>query len=254
MKKTKIGAMIMALAMASAVALPIVNAGNLSFSSESDTLIKGCPVQIDLNIDTQWEEVNSVDLGIMMNDGFTFNSFDIDDGVFRTYSNPKQAVARKGDFKGRNYLRVLATTASPNGYNGEGKLSSITITPTADEITLEFYAIPGHDWDDTNLMVMGEDKVVKDVLKEAQSKTFKVVEGECLVSALEEINLEEVEFTVSAEEVEDLVIDTTDVNEENVFDKTQIKTWVEINWMYLSGAALLLIIIIIIASRKKRKK
>jgi len=240
----------MVLAFASTLA---VNAGNLSFTSENDKLIKGCPAQIDIIIDTEWEEVNSVDLGIILNDGFTVNDFDTSEGVYRTYSQAKKMTAKEGDFNGKEFLSMLISTTSPNGYMGEGKLGTLTITPNTDEVTLSFYAVSDYDGQDTNLMVL-EDGVSVDKLNKAESKTFKVIEGECTVTTLWEISLEEGEKSIKAEEVKEMIEDTTDVIETNVFDTNQEQTRIESNWLYVAIAIILVIILLVVILKPKKKK
>lgn len=251
MKTTKVLASALVLLMGTSA---LAQAGSLSFVSESESLTKDCPVKIDVMIDTEGEDVNSVDFALLKNDSFVLNEVDSTDGVFRTYTQPKEKVANEKDYKGQEFVSLLATTASPNGFNGEGKFLTLTVTPTADMADLQIYMIPGGNGEDSNLAVKKGDDVV-DVLSSAEPMSYTVVEGECNVAALEAINFEDTEEpVVTAAVVEDVVEDTTDLNEANVFDETQEGSFLAQNWMYLAIAIVVVIIVLVVALKPKKKK
>jgi len=241
-----------ALAFASAALTQTTEAGSLSFSTESDTVVKNCPIQVDILIDTEWEEVNSLDLGIVLNDEFEINEVKTDEGVLRTYSQPNSMTAKLGDFKGKEILSMLASTTSPNWYNGAGKLLSLTITPKTNKLNLEFYMIPGNEGEDSNLMVKKGDKIV-DVLSTVNNKNITTTEGECNVEALEKMELTEVETTVLSEEVEDTIADTTEINKDVIFDESQEVTLLQEYGLYIAVILIAIILILILITRKKKK-
>ncbi|NOZ43644.1 MAG: hypothetical protein GXP45_00445 [bacterium] len=102
--------------------------------------------------------------------------------------------------------------------------------------------------------MQGDDAV--DVLTEAFPVSYKVVEGSCEVAPLDALTLQEATpTTVVAEEVKNIVEDTTDINPENIFDKAQTKTFFEENWLYLTiGVVILIALILLLKPKKKNKK
>lgn len=253
MKKIKLLANGMLLTLVSSIAFGVTQAATLSFVSPTETLTKDCPAQIDVMINTEGEEVNSADFVLVTNDTFVLNEINTTDGVFRTYTQPTATTAKEGDFKGKNVVRLVATTASANGFNGDGKFLSLTITPTTDNVNLELYAIDGFAGDDTNLAVVKDGKA-KDALTKALPITYKVVEGSCTVAPLEALTLEKAATTVMAEKIENVVEDTTNLNEENIFDTTQDQNFFEANWLYIAIGVVVLIVIILAIKPKKNGK
>lgn len=251
MKKSKI---LIVLGLAVSVMAGTTFAGKLAFSG-TDTMIKNCPTTIDIYVDTQGEEIGTAGVNIVLDDSFVVNRFESNEGVYRSYTSPKILTARKGSFEGKEFLRLLGTTSSPNGYQGEGVFGTITVTPTADKVNLDFYMIPDYDGEDSNL-ALDTDGDITDALTEVENKVFNVVDGECNVAALGEIEIEEPEASVFAEETEAKIEETLEINEENIFDMSQETNRLKKNMMYvaIAAAALILVIIIIVVARKKRKK
>jgi len=239
------------LVLASGLILGSANASTLSFSNESETLTKDCPTTIDVMVDTEWQEINSLDFVLLPNDSFVLNEIKTNEGVFRTYTNPKKSIANQWENKGKETIRMIATTASKNGFNGDGKLLSLVITPKQDNVNLELYAIEWYEGDDTNLIMVTDDNEAVDTLKKVTPVSYKVIEGQCTLATMDEITIEKQEVSVVTEEVTNIVEDTTDVNEENVFDKTQEKNFLQSNWIYLAGGLAIIIIILIIALKPK---
>jgi len=240
------------LALTGGLVLGQANASTLSFASTAETLTKDCPTTIDVMIDTEWEEINSLDFVLLPNDSYTLNEIKTDEGVFRTYTNPKESTANQGTSKGEKTIRMIATTASANGFNWDGKLLSLVITPTSDEVNLELYAEEGYEGDDTNLIMVTEDNKAVDTLKSVTPAKYSTTEGECTLTTMEEITLEEPEVSVVAGEVENIVEDTTAINEENIFDETQEKNFLQENWRYLAGGLAIIVIILAIALKPKK--
>jgi hypothetical protein len=252
MKNTKIIGLGL-LALASGLVLGTAHASTLSFVSQVETLTKDCPTTVDVMIDTEGQEINSLDFVLLENDSFVLNQIKTDEGVFRTYTNPKDSVANEGKYAGRNTVRLIATTASQNGFNGDGKLLSLVITPKSDNVKLELYDIAGYEGDDTNLVMVTEDNEAVDTLKAVDPAEYNAVEGECALAPMEKISLEKPATTVSAEEVTNIIEDTTQVNEENVFDASQEKNFLQENWLYIAAGLAIIIIVLIVALKPKKE-
>jgi len=229
------------------------NAGSLSFYTETETAIKNCPMQVDILLDTEWEEVNSIDLGVILNDSFEVNEVKSDDWVLRAYSKPKSMTARMWNFEWKEVMSMLASTNSPNWYKGEWKLLSLTVTPKSDVMDLEFYMVKWNEWEDTNLMTKKWDKIV-DILNSVWNKKIKVTEWECWVEPLEKINLSWTETTVLAEEVEDIVAENTEINKDVIFDESQKTNIIKEYWLYIAIVLVAIVLVFILVSKNKKKK
>jgi len=204
-------------------------------------------------INTEGEEINSLDFVLLPNESYILNEVKSEDGVFRTYTNPKGAIASHEDYKGKKTIRMIATTASRNGFNGDGKLLSLVITPKTDEVNLELYAVPGYEGDDTNLVELTEDGDAIDTLNRTMPANYPATEGTCALAQMPEITLATTDIGVVAEEIENIVEDTTILNEENVFDKDQEKNFLENNWIYLAGGLAIIIVALVLAMKPKKK-
>jgi len=228
------------------------NAATLSFSG-ADTLIKNCPSQIDIMIDTQQEEINSAGVNFFANDSYILNKVETNEGVFRSYANPKKLTARSKTFAGQEYRRILGTTSSRNGFKGNGIYASLIITPKSDTLILNFYAIPGSEWEDTNLVKV-INGTTNDTLTEANSKTFTISKEECTVASLEELITTEPKPTVDTIEIEQVIEKTTETNIKNIFDRSQETNRLKKNRLYaLIGLTVVILLILLVSSFKKKK-
>lgn len=251
MKKQKI------IIVAIALCLPLMSvsyAAKLTFSW-TDTMIKNCPTQVDVYLDTQGKEIGTAGVNIMLNkDEFTVNKFDTSEGVFRNYPAPKVLKARKGDFQWKNFLRLIGTTSSPNGFIWTGSFGTLTITPLGDKLTLEFYMIPWYDGEDSNL-ALRIDNNVKDILTEVENKTINVIEWDCPVKQLPEIKIIDTDTSVFAEDTKYIIEDNSDLNKENIFDVKQETNRFKKNINYIAiSIAILVIVLVVLLSRKKKEK
>ncbi|NOZ43643.1 MAG: hypothetical protein GXP45_00440 [bacterium] len=73
MKKIKLLASALLFTLVGSLAIGVSQAATLSFVSPSETLTKDCPVQIDVMINTEGKEVNSLDFVLVQNDSFVLN-------------------------------------------------------------------------------------------------------------------------------------------------------------------------------------
>jgi len=224
--------------------------------SWSDTMIKGCPSQIDIYLDTSNKEVWTAGIDIFLDQkNFNINEFDSRQWVFRTYSKAKLFQARKWNYKWKDFIRILWTTSSSKGFKGLGKFGTLTITPHSDQINLEFYMVPGYEGEDSNL-ASNENGTMVDILDNVENKTIQTISGTCKLATLKTITLVDTEnTTVFADKAEFQFEDNTNINKENIFDKSQKDNRFKRNINYLAIFTwLLLIIFIIISSKKSTKK
>lgn len=250
MKKQKLLIVLMA---ATLPLLNVTSAAKLMFSW-ADTMIKNCPTEIEIYLDTEGEKVGSAGVNIIMNDeNFIINDFNSNDGVFRMYTAPKKGTARKGKYEGKNFLRLIGSTSSANGYVWEWLFGKLTITSIADEVDLEFYIIPGYEGEDSNLATNKEWDIV-DILTEVKNKKIQVNEWTCPIKALEPIEFSEEEVSVFVEKTKEKAEDTMEINEENIFDKSQETNWIKKNINYITIAIAIIIIIILLSLTLKKEK
>ena len=249
MKKQKLLIVLMTLC------LPLANtahAAKLMFSG-ADSMIKNCPSQVDIYIDSQEDDISTAGVNIVLyEDQFIVNEFLSNQGVFRLYPEPKMFTAREGDFAGKQFLRLIGSTSSANGYEGIGKFGTLTITPTADQVNLDFYMLPDFEGEDSNL-VTDIDGNSTDVLTSIENKVIQVKEGECKVATLPALELTDIEGEIFADDALYKLEDTMQVNEENIFDKNQEAKWIKKNINYIAIVIALLIVAVLLVVLIKNK-
>ncbi len=152
-------------------------------------------------------------------------------------------------------MKFMGTTSSAKGYKGEGKFGSVTITSNSDSVDLNLYMVEDYAGDDSNLFVLNEEGTSKDVLTSVKNISLKVIDGECPVEALGEIDLSEPQAeTVSAVAVEDVMDESVEVIEENVFDKSQENNILKKYRLYGVIVIAIILLIVVLSSLKKKKK
>jgi len=231
----------------------ILFAGRLYFQTP-DEVIQNCPTKINIIMDTQGEDVNSAGINVLLNDSFVINKFDISSGVFRSYAKPKELTATKKEFKWLEFLRLLWTTSSPNGYQGKWIFATLTITPTSDQLNLEFYNIPWYDGEDSNLAVIQKNNNIIDVLKATPKQQINTVQKECTITKLKKLDLKSIDTNINTEYVIDTIEDSIKVINKNVFDSSQEKNRIKRNFLPISILLLIIIIISITLLTKKKEQ
>lgn len=217
------------------------SAATLSFVAPSDTLVEGCPTPIDIMVDTQDAEANSVDLVLNLhNDQFAYNNFNVDQWIFSTYTKPSIIDG--------NHLHILWTTASPSSYKGIGKFWTLTITPKWTVLDLSFFMKPDFAGADSNVF----DSSAKDVLTEVQNKTFTVVKGTCPVAAQaaqEPQPLKAPDLAVNQQQLP-AALEKATLKNEGVVLPTSVE--IPLYAIYIGIAVLLLVLIALILFRQKK--
>lgn len=250
MNKNRIASLLIS---ASLLVIGTTFAGTLSFQT-SGNIIKNCPTQIDIIIDTQDKEINTAWINIFLNDSFIINEYSAQWGVFRAYPGPKTHKASEEGFKEKEFIRFIGTSSSKEWFKGEGKFSTITITPTSDILDLEFYMIPEFEGEDSDLAYITEDWQVKDALTAVENKIIQTKKGECIIGKLEELKIEKDTNTITTIELLNIVEKDTEILEENIFDTSQETNRLKRNKINLIVAIWLLLIIITILTTRKKKK
>ena len=178
--------------LALATLTPVVShAATLEFSPSTGTFVRGCPVTVNVVLDTQDNQTTASDVKIIEQPSiFTINSFDYDSGVFKAYSSPIRGTTRDASFHGSQYLYFLGTTASAIGFQGRGDFGALTFTPRAgiNDLTLSLYYVPGLNGEDSNVAEIN-DGVVSDGLTNVVNGQYHFVDGTCTGGALPEISI-----------------------------------------------------------------
>jgi len=220
------------------------------FLSWNEEVVKNCPTEIEIRIDTEDKEVNSAWVNLILNDNFIVNNVDSKIWVLRSYATPKKLKARIWEFENKEYLRLLWTTNSPNNFEWKWIFSKITITPKND-FTLEFYAIPWYEWEDSNLSTKDNWKVI-DILWSVENKKFNIVDWECKYESLEEIKFEEPKTLISTEEITTKTEKSITTNKENIFDRSQETNFFKKNRVYLIIWTIIIFLVSLLLKKKKK--
>lgn len=162
-------------------------ASKLWFQPQSPEAIENCPTSVDVYLDTEGQETTAMDLRVLEDKSFTFNDFNGQGGLFRSYSTPR--ITESGKQKS---MYVIASTVSRQGINGSGKLGTLTVTPLANstQLSLKFAMVPWADADDSNVPVFSGSGTPVDSLKEAQNITIPVKKGSCTTASQQALTTE----------------------------------------------------------------
>jgi len=229
-------------------------AGEISFQWPNQ-LIKNCPAEITIMMDTNWEEINTAWINILLDDSFTINQYNITEWVLRTYVNAKKMTARKGEYKWKDFLRLLWTSSSSKWFKWKWIFAKLMITPKSDTVNLDFYMIDWYDGEDSNL-TSNIDWKITDILNTTNSLKIPVVEWECTIWALDEIDLNETNTTwLLISEVMESTEENIQVIKENIFDISQETNRFKRNLIYIAivFAAIIIITLILILTKKTKK-
>ena len=155
-------------------------AASLSLSPASGTLNKGCPVTLDINLDTTGADTDGTDAILLYdNTRFTANSIDtnLPTKIYNDYPG-----SNIDDTSGKITVSGLASVSSP--FNGKGTLAKINLTvkdsaPTgAAQIKFDFTS--GGKTTDSNVVQRG---TVADVLSSVANGNYTIGSGTCAGAA-----------------------------------------------------------------------
>lgn len=144
-------------------------------------LISQCSNNIDIMIDTEWVETNTVGVSFYIDDTvFALNDLDTVWWIFPAYTSFVRGKAWNWDKKWQQTISFMWTTAKKEWFKWKWKLATISIVPLlgVNSFDMEFYAIPEFSADDSNINYT-VDWEVFDALKEAVWSRYNVVKWEC---------------------------------------------------------------------------
>lgn len=253
MNKTKMFISTLLIAMTSILFIGTSNAASISLV-QSGQAIKDCPMQVKIMIDTEGKEINSAGINIFLSDEFIINKFNAEQGIFREYIPAKKLKSQSSDYANKEYLRLIASSSSQNWYKGEGEFWILTITPKTNTLNLELYMVPWSEWEDSSLVIINDDNTANDILSKTNNLNISVIEWECNINQLTEIDLTQTETSIIAENVQQEVEEKISINTENVFDRNQETNRLKKNRIYLIIATVILVLFIFLLKPKKKKK
>lgn len=155
-----------------------VLAATLSLSPASGTLNKGCPVTLDINLDTTGSETDGTD-AILIYDNTRFTAASIDTELpQKIYSDyPGSNI---DDVAGKITVSGLASVAT--AFNGKGTLAKVNFTvketaPTgATQVKFDFNANDPGKTIDSNVVQRG---TVADILTSVTNGNYTIGSGNC---------------------------------------------------------------------------
>jgi len=156
-------------------------AGKIRLEPSQWEFISRCPFTIDVMMDMEWVESNTVWISFFIDDSvFALNEFDSVWWMFPAYTSFVRGKARHGEYKWRETISVMWTTAQKKWVSWKGKFVTLKILPLlwTKSMKLDFYTIPGFLADDSNINYASGDKIY-DALIESIWWSYTFVEGEC---------------------------------------------------------------------------
>lgn len=151
-------------------------AASLSLSPSSGTLNKGCPVTLDINLDTGGSDTDGTD-AILFYDNTRFSATSIDTELpIKIYSDyPGSNI---DEASGKITVSGLASVSS--GFNGKGTLAKINLTvkeaaPTG-ATQIKFDYTSGGKTTDSNVVQRG---TVADILTSVTNGNYTIGTGNC---------------------------------------------------------------------------
>ncbi|PJA48267.1 MAG: hypothetical protein CO170_03215 [candidate division SR1 bacterium CG_4_9_14_3_um_filter_40_9] len=154
------------------------SAAKLSFSYPQTSLVDDCPSKIDVLLDTEGQMTTAMDLKILFDPSVMSREyFDIDGSVFKTSTLPYFSSA-----DGIQTSYILLSTLSRWGFNGVGKVGTITVIPKlvsdAPYLNLKFSMVPNKDSDDSNVVIVSGGETF-DVLDKTSELYLPISVGDC---------------------------------------------------------------------------
>ena len=144
-------------------------------------LLSQCPNNIDVMIDTEWVETNTVGVSFYIDDTvFALNELDTVWWVFPAYTSFVRGKAWHWDRKWQQTISFMWTTAKKDWFKWKWKIATLKIIPLlgVKSFDLEFYAIPSFSADDSNVNYILNWEILDD-LKEAIWAKYNVIQWEC---------------------------------------------------------------------------
>lgn len=144
-------------------------------------LISQCPNSVDIMIDTESVETNTVGISFYMDDtSFALNELDTVWWVFPAYTSFVRWKAWHWDNKWQQTISFMWTTAKKDWFKWKWKISTLNIIPLlwVKSLDIEFYAIPEFSADDSNVNY-AIDWEIYDALKEAIWGKYNIISWEC---------------------------------------------------------------------------
>lgn len=144
-------------------------------------LISQCSNNIDIMIDTEWVETNTVGVSFYIDDTvFALNELDTVGWIFPAYTSFVRGNAWHGEKKWQQTISFMWTTAKKEWFKWKWKLATLKVIPLlwVNSFDIEFYAIPEFSADDSNVNYTLDGEIY-DALKESIWGRYNVVEWEC---------------------------------------------------------------------------
>lgn len=144
-------------------------------------LISQCSNEIDIMIDTEWVQTNTVGVSFYIDDTvFALNELDTVWWIFPAYTSFVRWIAWHGDKKGQQTISFMWTTARKEWFQWKWKIWTLNVVPLlwAKSFDVEFYAISWFSADDSNVNYTIDGKIY-DALQEAIGWKYTIVEWDC---------------------------------------------------------------------------
>jgi len=210
--------------------------------------ISECPFELDIMMDTEWVESNTVWVSFYIDDTvFALNNLVTENWMFPAYTSFVRSKAWHGDKKWKETISFMWTTAKKSGVKWKWKLATIKVTPLlwVNSMDFEFYAIPWFSADDSNINYLLEDKIA-DALTEAVWGHYTFVSWECPNYGTPVVISENDQTVLKTSDNENF-----DLPSDNIINNFVVIIISNIKYIWIG---ILLIIIFIVLLKKKKEE
>lgn len=161
--------------------ISISSAGKIRLEPATGEFVAECPFEVDIMIDTEWVESNTVWISFFIDDTvFALSDLITTDWMFPAYTSFVRWMAWHGDRKKQETISFMWTTAKKSGIKWKWKLATLKMIPLlgVNSINFDFYAIPWFSADDSNINYLFEGQIL-DALTEAIWGYYTFVKWDC---------------------------------------------------------------------------
>ena len=225
-----------------------VNAGKVRLEPAVGEFISECPFEVDIMMDTEGVESNTVWISFFIDDTiFALSDLITDGWMFPAYTSFVRWMAWHGDRKKQETISFMWTTAKKDGVKWKWKLATLKITSLlwVKSMDFDFYAIPWFSADDSNINYLLDGQIA-DALTEAIWGKYTFVKWECPNYETPVIIAEDDQVVLKTQED-----DTYFVHQSSFLVRAW--SWFLNNISYVIVWWLLLVIIIILLKKKKEE-
>jgi len=155
----------------------ITFSANIFFQPTSWELLQNCQNEIQIWIDTEWEQTNTIDIKIINNQNLPIININPSNWEFENYIQKTNSLIRQWPYKWQTATYIMWNSNKQIQWK---KLFATIYTIPKKLWTekLVFYMIPNYNGDDSNINKINNGKII-DILNQSKDGNYKIIKWEC---------------------------------------------------------------------------